>query len=282
MVTFSFPSSFVDPSRSARPSVDWAIAHQFHGVELNGSHVPLDELSDGDRRYLRIQAAVHGITYTHHFTSTAAPGSHDDDRRSRDLEDLRTAVRTAAEIGVKVIVLHPGKLDVPGMDPESTPEQERHEALDHLVGFLGAAAPLAEDLGISLCLENMHHNPGWVVQSYEELLEVVTRVDSPMVAVTFDLGHAWGAGGMEGGLGILKPHIRHLHFHDCRGPEGAGIVADQHLEIGTGVLEFPTYRDFVASYPFVVTLETEDDADPCGCLLRSRAALRAAWGELAD
>ena len=282
MAIISFPSSFVNTSKSPRPSVQWAIRHGFHGIEFNGNHAPLTDFSEDDRKYLRAKAVQHGLTYTYHFKSDAMPGSHDEARRASDLKHLKDNLIAGSEIGTKIFVIHPGKIDVQRNGQRSGHDPTRLEAIQHLVEFMKAAAPTAENLGISLCLENMHHNPGYVLQSFAELATVVTDVGSPMVAATFDIGHAWGAGSIENGLEVLGSHIRHLHFHDCLGTAGSGIVDNQHLEIGTGLIDFSKYLDFVRSYPFVISLETESIQDPLGCILRSRDRLRQTLSGVVD
>ena len=158
--TFSFASSSVSHSSSPRPSVEWAIEHGFGGVEFNAPDIRLSDLSSDDRQFLLAMANEHGLRYTHHFPGTAMPGSHDKARREADLIEIISEIETAGEIGVEVIVVHPGRLHVPGVEQEEVSETARIESLSYFVEFVKAAAPTAEKAGVVIGLENMHYNPG--------------------------------------------------------------------------------------------------------------------------
>lgn len=278
MTTFSFATSAIGNPSSAKLAVEWAIEHGFGGVEFNAPGIRLADLSLDDRQWLLATANEHGLRYTHHFPPSALPGSHDGATRERDLVELISEIKVAGELGIEVIVLHPGKLDVPGIEPEETSEADRAMAMSHYLDFVKAAAPVAESSGVVIGLENMHYNPGWVIRSHHELAQSVDTIGSPAVGITFDVGHAWGSGGVEAGIKIFGDRIRHVQVHDCRGPEGAGNVRDQHMEIGTGVLDFGSVGDLVRSNGFIVALETSMRlADPEAAVVRSRDLLRALW-----
>ena len=281
MATLSFPSSFVDDTPTPRPAVEWAFEHGFRAVELSGSQFRLQDLSQEDQLYLRSAARERGLRYSYHFPSDTAPGSHDPERRRRDLAELVDAIRVASHVGVEVIVVHPGELDVGGSDGASLPEGVRHEALGHLVDFIGQAAVAAENAGVLLCLENLHYVPGWLIQAHSDLVQAVDAVDSSSVAITFDVGHAWGSEGVQQGLEIFGERIRHVHVHDCSGPQGSGN-AGQHQEIGTGRLDFGRLSDLVRPSDQIVTLEVWSPGDHGASILRSRAVMKAAWGESVD
>lgn len=280
MTTFSFASTSVSRSPSPRPSVEWAIEHGFGGVEFNAPDIRLADVSPADRDYLKAMADEHQMRYTHHFPSTASPGSHEKSRRQQDRAELLTEIEVAGEIGVEVIVLHPGRLHVPGIEPEEVSEEARIESLSLLVEFMKATAPVAEETGVVIGLENMHYIPGWLICSHDELARAVDAIDSTAVGITFDVGHSWGSGGIVKGIETFGDRIRHIQVHDCRGPEGAGDVRFQHMEIGTGVLDFSVVSDLVGSKPFIVTLETSARGDdPPGAVLRSRDLLHKLWDQ---
>ena len=87
MITFSFATSSIDNSSSARHSVEWAIEHGFGGVEFNAPNIRLFDVNSDDRRFLMAMAGEHGLRYTHHFPPSASPGSHDKARRESDHKD---------------------------------------------------------------------------------------------------------------------------------------------------------------------------------------------------
>jgi sugar phosphate isomerase/epimerase len=277
MTTFSFATSAIGSPSTARLAVEWAVGHGFGGVEFNGP-IRLADVSPGDRKFLAEMAAERSMRYTHHFPVTALPCSHDPATRERDLTGLISEVNAAGELGVEVIVLHPGKVDVPGLEYEETSETQRGEAITFLVEFMKTVAPVAESANVVIGLENMHYNPGWLIRAHRELAEVVDAIGSPAVGITLDVGHAWGSGGVDAGIATFGDRIRHVQVHDCRGPEGAGNVRDQHMEIGTGVLDFRSVGDLIRSGSFVATLETSGRLPDCeDAVVRSRDVLKALW-----
>jgi sugar phosphate isomerase/epimerase len=93
-----------------------------------------------------------------------------------------------------------------------------------------------------------------------------------------DVGHAWGSGGIDAGIKIFDDLIKHVQVHDARGPEGAGNVRDQHLEIGTGLVKWNSVGEFVRGNEFIVVVETSGrDSDREGMALRSRDLLQKQW-----
>ncbi len=277
MTTFSFATSSVGDLSSARLAVEWAAEHGFGGVEFNGP-IRLADVSSDDRAFLSAMANEHGMRYTHHFPPAALPGSHDRATRERDLAELISEINAAGELGVETIVLHPGKLHIPGLEPEDVSEADRVVSMSHYLDFVKAAAPVAENSGVVIGLENMHYIPGWVIRSHHELAESVDAIDSPAVGITFDVGHAWGSGGVDAGIKTFGDRIRHVQVHDARGPEGAGNVRDQHMEVGTGVIDWESVGELVNSKPFIVALETSARiVDNKDAVVRSRDLLQTLW-----
>lgn len=277
MTTFSFATSSIGSPSTARLAVEWAAEHGFGGVEFNGP-IRLADVSSDDRAFLSAMASEHGMRYTHHFPPAALPGSHDRATRERDLAELISEIKVAGELGVEIIVLHPGKLHIPGLEPEVISEADRVVSMSHYLDFVKAAAPVAENSGVVIGLENMHYIPGWVIRSHQELAESVDAIDSPAVGITFDVGHAWGSGGVDAGIKTFGDRIRHVQVHDARGPEGAGNVRDQHMEVGTGVIDWESVGELVNSKPFIVALETSARiVDNKDAVVRSRDLLQTLW-----
>jgi sugar phosphate isomerase/epimerase len=277
MTIFSFATSAIGSPASARTAVEWAVEHGFGGVEFNGP-IRLADISPDDRIFLSAMATEHGMRYTHHFPVTALPGSHDSATRERDLAELISETNVAGEIGVEVIVLHPGKLHVDGIEPEETSESDRAASMSYFVEFMKNVAPVAESAGVVIGLENMHYNPGWLIRAHSELTDAVDAIGSPAVGITFDVGHAWGSGGVDAGIETFGDRIRHVQVHDARGPEGAGNVRDQHKEIGTGIIDFGTVGELIKATSLMATLETSARIEnPAAAVLRSRDVLKKLW-----
>ena len=250
-------------------ALEFTVEHGFRALELSSYHLWPERLKAQDVHLLRVQGAVHGIEYSIHFIHRGvAPASHDPERRAKHLDELISTMHLAHNIGVRVIVVHPGLVDCPGVAPKDSAESIRQEAIAHLVEFLRKATPMAEETGTALCVENLFHKPGYVIQAYQELVDVIERVNSPLIRITLDTGHARMSDGLVNAFQMFSPYLRHIHIHDSD--------ADRdHLEMGIGNEDWLENVGTLRGYPYTITMEVADDVDPQGCVLRSNKVLRA-------
>ena len=130
---------------------------------------------------------------------------------------------------------------------------------------------MAEDTGSVLCVENLAHVPGYVIQSYDELVELVDMVNSPAVGITLDIGHADLSDGLHPAFETFSPHLRHIHMHDSDGRR-------DHQEVGKGKIDYSRYAEFLEPYSFTMAIESRDESDEEGCVLRSRDRLKDLLG----
>ena len=229
--------------------------------------VPKDVL-----RWIRVKAASNALDLSIHFIHRGVvPASHDPERRAKHLAELEATLNLAHDIGARPIVVHPGPIDCPGVPPAKASEQVRREAIQNLGDFLSKGARMAEDTGTVLCVENLAHAPGYVIQSYRELVELVESVGSQAVRITLDVGHAEKADGLRAAFRTFEPYLRHIHVHDSDGQR-------DHKEVGKGKLDFTEYREWLERYPFTMAMESRDDSDPEGCVLGSRDRLKELLG----
>ena len=260
--TFSF-----GPECTAGRGIAFAVQHGFRGLELGSWTLWPDSTTEAETRELRVQAAANGIDLSIHFIHRGvAPASHSEERRDRHLDELYRTLRLAGDIGARPIVVHPGPIDCEGVAPSRASEAVRRQAIDNLADFLSKGARVAEESGSVLCVENLQHSPGYVIQSYGELVELVQMVDSPAVQITLDIGHADLSDGIRPALEAFGPYLRHVHMHDSDGSR-------DHYEVGRGSLGFSEYRAALEAYPFTLAIESRDESDVEGCVLRSRDRL---------
>ena len=272
MPTIAMSTYSLGPDCTAERGIDLAVEHGFRGLELGSWTLWPESVTASEARRVRVQAAAHGIDLSIHFIHRGvAPASHDRQRRAKHLEELEATLGLAHDIGARPIVVHPGPIDCPGIAPAKASEDVRREALENLADFLYRGGEMAEEAGAVLCVENLVHAPGYVVQSYGELVELVETVGSPAVAITLDMGHADLSDGLRGAFDAFAPSLRHVHIHDSA--EGR-----DHREVGMGSIDFALYLDELKSFPFTLAIESRDDDDPEGCMLRSRDRLASLLG----
>ena len=282
MATTGFNTRSIGEERTVREAVDFAVESGIGALELDGRRLWYDHLSPGVIRHMKIQAARHGIQYSIHYPQATFPATHDSERRARHLAELEATMRLAHDLGSRVIVLHLGRIDFSGVEASQAPERVRLEAVENAVEFLRRALPKAEDYGVTLALENLLNRPGDVTRTYAELARVVRRLDSPVVGITLDTGHARLTEGLDSAFDTFRDDLRHLHIHDC-------VDGVDHHELGRGDLDLGRYKEILRARPVLLVLEVgkgavlarETGQDPRGVVLRSVAAVRRMLGDLA-
>lgn len=258
-----------------RTMFDFAIEHDFKAVELHGKFHNAESLTEDDIAYLRRISESNGIALTFHYHHDALPGSHRRSVWDSLLESFTRNLETLGSLGGEVIVLHPGKIDVPTLDrPEDGSELIRREAVRNLKRFVRTVAPTAERLGITICIENLKHDPGFVLTSYEDLATVIDDAKSDHVGAVLDVGHCIIGDGLTEAIEILGDRIKHLHLNDA-------IDGIEHKEIGIGTLDLDEMAPLMSDEMNIefATLEIgARDPDSDGIILRSREVLKSHYG----
>jgi sugar phosphate isomerase/epimerase len=174
------------------------------------------------------------------------------------IDHTRRALSLCAELGAPHITTEPGGPLASG--------QPRQEGIDLFVEVLKPLAEHAHKSGVLLLIEP---EPGLLLETSDQYLEVAERVDAPSIGLNFDVGHAYCVGeDLPRAIAKLAPHIRHYHVEDI-----AASRVHHHLVPGTGAIDFAAviaairgsgYQGWltVELYPFV------DDPDSA-----ARAAL---------
>jgi len=139
------------------------------------------------------------------------------------IDHTRRALRLCAELGAPHITTEPGG--------PLTPGQPRQEAIDLFVEVLKPLAEYAHELGILLLIEP---EPGLLLETSDQYLEVAERLNAPSIGLNFDVGHAYCVGeDLPRAIAKLAPHIRHYHVEDI-----AASRVHHHLVPGTGAIDF--------------------------------------------
>jgi sugar phosphate isomerase/epimerase len=173
--------------------------HQ-HGIEVT--------VSAETRRIIRKKAEDAGIAICCLATSCkyADPAGH-----SQMLEQARMAIDLAADVGSTRIRVFGGQI------PSGI---TRTQASDLMVEALTALAGYAATRGVCVCLET---HDDWSDPEY--VAPVMQRINHPAVGVNWDLLHPVRRAhcSIDRAFTILKPWIRHVHFHD-------GVASENTLE----------------------------------------------------
>jgi len=149
-----------------------------------------------------------------------------------DTAPLDEAVELAGQLGAPVV-----RTTISNVLEGDRRELGRQGWLDHLDGLvapLRRVAARADELGVSIGLEN-HQDA-----CSEELVSLCERVGSDSVGVTFDCGNALAVGETpEAFAGRVLPVLKHVHLKDYAihpTPSGYRFV---RCPLGAGVVDWP-------------------------------------------
>lgn len=210
----------------------------YEGLELMADvpHAWPAYLLEGPKRGIREAMAANGLVFSNvnafMMHAVADPRQHywhpsfiepDPHYRRIRIDHTRRALTLCAELGAPHITTEPGGPLEPG--------GSRDRAIDLFVEALKPLADHAESLGVGLLVEP---EPGLLIETTDEYLEVADRVKSPALGLNFDVGHAYCmAEDIPEQVVKLAKHIRHYHFEDI-----APTRVHHHLIPGLGAINF--------------------------------------------
>ncbi len=139
------------------------------------------------------------------------------------IDHTRRALSLCAELGAPHITTEPGGPLADG--------QSRQEGIDLFVEALKPLAEHAHQVGVSLLIEP---EPGLLLETTDQYLEVAERLNAPSIGLNFDVGHAYCVSeDLPRAIARLSSHIRHYHFEDI-----AASRVHHHLVPGMGAIDF--------------------------------------------
>ena len=143
-------------------------------------------------------------------------------RRVR-IDHTTRALTLARELGAPCITTEPGGPVEPGGSWKA--------ALELFVEGLKPVAEHAEKEGVLLLVEP---EPGLLIETADQFLELMQHLDSPAVGMNFDIGHAYCVGDDPATtIPRVARHVRHFHLEDI-----AATRVHQHLVPGDGAIDF--------------------------------------------
>ncbi|MFB6119642.1 MAG: TIM barrel protein [Halobacteriaceae archaeon] len=212
---------------------------------------------DADLDAVADSAAEHGVEAFGTLAAGAgsnisdpdAPSLVDPESHEQAVRDLERSIEAAASFGGRQVVTTVGQRD---------PTLDRSTQQNALVDALRAAAPAAEDAGVTVVVEPLNtrvDHPGYFLTTTDRGAELVAAVDSPNVKLLFDVYHQQITEG-----DVIRRFRRHVdaigHVHVADNP-GRGPP-------GTGELAYDRIYDAIAEtgYDGYVTAECFVEGDP--------------------
>ena len=172
------------------------------------------------------------------------PGWTDPDPHYRAIrrEHTKRALQLAADLGAPCITTEPGGL--------LTADQSWQAGAQIFYDELMPCVELAETLDVDLLIEP---EPELMIETFDQYLDFVARIDSARVGLNFDIGHAFCVGeDPQDWVVKMQSHTRHYHFEDI-----ASTRKHAHLIPGHGAIDFTaTLREIAkTSYDGWMTVE---------------------------
>lgn len=166
----------------------------------------------------------------------------DAEYRQQRINYTREALHLADAFDAEYISIEPG-----GPVPDGKSQQWGMETFTQ---SLREVIPTAEDLGVDLLVEP---EPDLLIETTEQFLEFLDRIDSPAVGCNFDAGHLFCVGeDPTAAVETLGEYAEHYHLEDI--PQDR---THEHTQLGDGVMDIDGFLEAVESsgYDGFVTVE---------------------------
>lgn len=144
--------------------------------------------------------------------------------RASAVDEHARLLRQCAAAEIYCVVFHAGT--------DETKDRPR-DAAAWAIESLSALVAVAKETGARIALENLL--PGYPGCAADELLDIVAAVDSTLLGVCFDSGHAHVAGAMAATLERVKDRVITFHLHDN---DGKG---DLHYQPPFGTIDWESF-----------------------------------------
>ncbi|HJN11500.1 MAG TPA: sugar phosphate isomerase/epimerase family protein [Pirellulaceae bacterium] len=198
------------------------------------------------------------------------PGWTDPDPHYRAIrrEHTKRALQLAKEIGAPNLTTEPGG--------QLTEDQSWSDGADLFYDELMPCVEVAEELDVALLIEP---EPELLIEKFNQYLEFVDRIDSPIVGLNFDIGHAYCMSeDPQDWVAKMAPHTKHYHFEDI-----ADTRVHKHLIPGHGAVDFEATLQAIdaTGYDGWITVELYPYIDnPDDAAREAREYLTAAMAKL--
>lgn len=200
-----------------------------------------DELTQVARRCA--EAGVTIAAVLGHYAERGNLLSRDAGERDACSRCLARALEIAGAVGTDAVLLHPGQLTVEGTYAQ---------AWDGLVGALRDLAPVAEQQGVSIAVENVWNK---FMLSPREAAQLVDEVRSDFVGIYLDTANMMAYGFPEHWIRDLGSRIRKVHLKDfARGER-------QFVDLMDGDTDWPTVMTELRAIGYNDTLIHEVGGD---------------------
>lgn len=180
-------------------------------VNLNSTKEDMEALkSYADEIGIELYSVACGLYWKKNYTSGC------EKIRQEAINITKKQLEIASWLGCESILVVPGAV---GVDFEPDCEVvDYDDAYDRCLDVLKSLAPIAEELKVQICIENVWNK---FLLSPLEMRDLIDKVDSPYVCSYFDVGNVIYCGYPQQWIKILGSRIKKVHFKDYRRDVGS-------------------------------------------------------------
>ena len=215
-------------------------------VELN-MNLPQYQTDQIDRDRLRKIREEYGIYFTIHLDENLNPADFNPYIAQAYLRTVEDAIALAKREDIPVLNMHLSR-GVYFTMPEKKIflfDTCRERYLAAMRNFRDRCEEAIGPAAVKICVENSSGFTDFHMEALDLLLE------SPVFALTFDIGHDHGIGGRDAGIILQRrERLRHFHFHD-------GVGKKNHLPLGAGEIDLEKYFALAEAQAGRIVLETK-------------------------
>jgi hexulose-6-phosphate isomerase len=227
---WAFPGSV-----PARAAIKYAKQAGYEAIELNldetgeiGLKTPASKLKAIAAYARRVGMEISSVSTGLYWAYNGA--SDDPAERKMAAKVLAKQLDTAAALGCDAVLVIPGTVFAPFVNK---PPVDPGLCWDRALDLVRAAAPRAEALGVTICIENVWN--GFLL-SATEMAEFLHCAASPRVGAYFDVANCVAVGIAEQWVRILASRIKRVHFKDFRRAVGS---LDGFVHLLEGDVDYP-------------------------------------------
>src|SRR6266851_4369186 len=233
--------------RPMSAAIELARRHDLPAFEVwaDHPHAHPDETSPDARAALRHELKEFARVSVHGPLGNASLASINPGIWRESLRQHLATVELAHDIGAAILVVHPGDLRDARFAADFTHLAEE---------ALGRLARHAEQLGVTLAVENCGPYHAGIDRRAEDLAALIAHVGSPRLKACLDTGHGAVNGNLADLVRLLGDAIAHLHVHDNHGQR------DEHLPVGRGTIDFSVLLPILARFDGMAIAEVVWDA----------------------
>lgn len=217
---------------------------QFVELNMNLPQYQTDQICP--TQFLEI-AEQYGVFYTLHLDENMDVSAFNPYVAEAYLRTVMEAIALAKELHIPVLNMHLLRGVYFAMPEEKiflfNVYLERY--LKSMEAFRNRCEEAIGGDDVKICVENTGGYTDFQVRALDLLLE------SPVFALTYDIGHDHGIGGRDGPIILQREErLTHFHFHDVKG-------AQLHLPLGAGEIDIKKFFRLAQAHQCRVVLETK-------------------------